>query len=138
MKSKHLYIIAALFFSVITVSCEKPNTEFTLVGGGDKDKIDLKGSMTNGDMRHLTVEAVYWEKMVYLYFYDYLGVCRVSLFDTDGNMVFSELHPTYPDTEVRCFMGDQPLGRYHLIITNEEDRAEGWFNNFKIKAIKLQ
>jgi hypothetical protein len=33
-------------------------------------------------------------------------------------------------------MGDQPLSRYHLVISNGTDEAEGWFNNFKIVAVR--
>jgi hypothetical protein len=33
-------------------------------------------------------------------------------------------------------MGDQPVSRYHLVISNGIEKAEGWFNNFRIVAHK--
>jgi hypothetical protein len=28
------------------------------------------------------------------------------------------------------------MSRYHLVISNGTDEAEGWFNNFKIVAVR--
>ena len=33
-------------------------------------------------------------------------------------------------------MGDEPLNRYHLVINNGTDEAEGWFFNFRFAAVR--
>ena len=108
MKTKYLSLFAVLFVALITASCRKePNTNDLI---DDKDKIDIKGSLSNGDMRYPNIEAGYWGKTVYVYFHEYMGECIVSI--------------------------SQPLSRYHLVISNGTDKAEGWFNNFRIVAHK--
>ena len=106
------------------------------VSGDDKDKIDIKGSLSNGDMRHPNIEAGYWGKTVYVYFHDYLGECVVSISNRQDHVVFCDTVTSGYDTGTRFYMGDQPLGRYHLVISNGTDEAEGWFNNFRIVAHK--
>ena len=134
MKTKYLSLIAILFVALITASCRKePNTNDLI---DDKDKIDIKGSLSNGDMRHPNIEAGYWGKTVYVYFHDYMGVCTVTIRDAQNSVIFSQEQPTYPNAEVRYYMGDQPLSRYHLVISNGIEKAEGWFNNFRIVAHK--
>ena len=103
---------------------------------GDKDKIDVKGSLMGGDMRHPNIEAGYLGKTVYVYFHDYMGYCTVTVSNAQDSILFHEETPTYPNAEIRYFMGDQPLGRYHLVISDGIDEAEGWFNNFRIVAVK--
>ncbi len=134
MKTKHLSIIAILFVTLITASCRKePNTNDLI---DDKDKIDIKGSLSNGDMRSPNIEAGYLGKTVYVYFHDYMGVCTVTICNAQDSVIFSQAQPTYPNAEVRYYMGDQPLSRYHLVISNGIEKAEGWFNNFRIVAHK--
>jgi len=129
-----------LVFSTIAIiafmasSCRKEPTYNSLIG--DKDKIDVKGSLMGGDMRHPNIEAGYLGKTVYVYFHDYMGYCTVTISNVQDSILFQEEMPTYPNAEVRYFMGDQPLGRYHLVISNGTDEAEGWFNNFRIVAVK--
>ena len=134
MKTKYLSLFAVLFVALITASCRKePNTNDLI---DDKDKIDIKGSLSNGDMRHPSIEAGYLGKTVYVYFHDYMGVCTVTIRNAQNSVIFSQEQPTYPNAEVRYYMGDQPLSRYHLVISNGIEKAEGWFNNFRIVAHK--
>jgi hypothetical protein len=134
MKTKHLSIFAVLFVTLITASCRKEPSPNNFID--DKDKIDIKGSLSNGDMRHPNIEAGYLGKTVYVYFHDYMGGCTVTVSNAQDSVLFREETPTHPYAEVRYFMGDQPLGRYHLVISNGTDEAEGWFNNFRIMAVK--
>ena len=134
MKTKHLSLVSILLIALITASCRKePNTNDLI---DDKDKIDIKGSLSNGDMRSPNIEAGYLGKTVYVYFHDYMGVCTVTISNAQNSVIFSQEQPTYPNAEVRYYMGDQPLSRYHLVISNGIEKAEGWFNNFRIVAHK--
>ena len=119
---------------VFVASCKKV-TEYSNFIGDDK-KIDIKGSLMSGDMRHSNIEAGYLGKTLYVYFHDYLGECTVSVSNAHDSLLFSETIPTYPSAEVRYYMGDLPMSRYHLVISDGYDEAEGWFNNFRIVAVK--
>ena len=134
MKTKHLSLFAVLFVALITASCSKKPDPTDLID--DKDKIDIKGSLSNGDMRSPNIEAGYLGKTVYVYFHDYMGVCTVTIRNAQNSVIFSQEQPTYPNAEVRYYMGDQPLSRYHLVISNGIEKAEGWFNNFRIVVHK--
>ena len=134
MKTKYLSLFAVLFVALITASCSKKPDPTDLID--DKDKIDIKGSLSNGDMRSPNIEAGYLGKTVYVYFHDYMGVCTVTICNAQDSVIFSQEQPTYPNAEVRYYMGDQPLSRYHLVISNGIEKAEGWFNNFRIVAHK--
>ena len=136
MKNKYLSSIVVLLVVLVAASCSKNNEYNELIG--DKDKIDIKGSLSNGDMRSPNIEAGYLGKTVYVYFHDYIGYCTVTVSNAQDSILFREETPTHPYAEVRYFMGDQPLGRYHLVISNGTDQAEGWFNNFRIVALKPQ
>ena len=130
-------MLTILFLSVFA-SCKKvPDVHLngdmsTFIG--DKDKIDVKGSLSNGDMKNPTLSVYYIGKTVYVYFQDYLGVCTVTITNARDYEVFEETLYAYPNAEVRCFMGDLPFDRYHIVISNGTDEAEGWFNNFHIVA----
>ena len=134
MKSKILAFTSAVIIAFMAISCMKEPTNNSLID--DKDKIDIKGSLSNGDMRSPNIEAGYLGKTVFVYFHDYMGVCTVTVSNAQDSVLFREETPTHPYAEVRYFMGDQPLGRYHLVISNGIEKAEGWFNNFRIVAHK--
>lgn len=134
MKTKYLLSIFVLLIALIVASCKKNNEYNELIG--DKDKIDIKGSLSNGDMRHPNIEAGYLGKTVYVYFHDYIGYCTVTISNAQDSILFQEEIPTHPYAEVRYFMGDLPMGRYHLVISDGTDEAEGWFNNFRIVTVK--
>jgi hypothetical protein len=134
MKTKHLSLVSALCILLIAVSCSKVPEYNSLIG--DKDKIDIKGSLSNGDMRRPNIEAGYWGKTVYVYFHDYMGECVVSISNRQDHVIFCDTVTSGYDTGTRFYMGDQPLGRYHLVISNGTDEAEGWFNNFRIVVVR--
>jgi len=129
MKTKHLSLFAVLFVTLITASCKKFEPTDLI---DDKDKIDIKGSLSNGDMRHPNIEAGYWGKTVYVYFHDYLGECVVSISNRQDHVIFCDTVTSGYNTGTRFYMGDQPLSRYHLVISNGIEKAEGWFNNYRI------
>ena len=134
MKTKYLSLIIILFVTLITASCSKEHNPTNFID--DKDKIDIKGSLSNGDMRYPNIEAGYWGKTVHVYFHEYMGECVVSVSNKYETVIICDTVPTGYNMEHRFFMGDQPLGRYHLVISNGTDEAEGWFSNFKIVLVK--
>ena len=134
MKSKILAFTSAVIIAFMAISCMKEPTNNSLID--DKDKIDIKGSLSNGDMRHPNIEAGYWGKTVYVYFHDYMGECVVSISNRQNHVIFCDTVISGYNTGTRFYMGDQPLGRYHLVISNGIEKAEGWFNNFRIVAHK--
>ena len=134
MKTKHLSLIAILFVALFAASCRKEPSPDNFID--DKDKIDIKGSLSNGDMRHPNIEAGYWGKTVYVYFHEYMGECVVSISNRQNHVIFCDTVTSGYNTGTRFYMGDQPLSRYHLVISNGTDEAEGWFNNFKIVVVR--
>ena len=134
MKTKHLSLITILFVTLITASCSKPYNPDSLID--DKNKIDIKGSMSNGDMRSPNIEAYMEGNTVWVYFYEDFGDCTISITSRDSSLVTCETIGTYEDASWRYFMGDEPLNRYHLVINNGTDEAEGWFFNFRFAAVR--
>ena len=134
MKNRTLIFVIIAIFAFIASSCKKEPTGNTLIG--DDKKIDIKGTLMNGDMKNPNIEAGYWGKTVYVYFHEELGDCEVSISNSQGNVVFCDTIDTYPYASVRYYMGDQPLGRYHLTISDGTNEAEGWFNNFRLVVVQ--
>ncbi|MBQ6305700.1 MAG: hypothetical protein IJK78_03955 [Bacteroidales bacterium] len=134
MKTKHLSLITILFVTLITASCSKPYNPDSLID--DKNKIDIKGSLSNGDMRSPNIEAYMEGNTVWVYFYEDFGDCTISITSRDSSLVTCETIGTYEDASWRYFMGDEPLNRYHLVINNGTDEAEGWFFNFRFAAVR--
>ena len=131
MKNKHLRIVFSLMaLSVLVLSCSK------LVVPDDKDKIDIKGSMTNGDMRSPNIEAYLELNTIWVQFHEDFGDCIISITSRDGVLVVCDTIKTYSDASWRFYMGDEPLNRYHLVVTNGSDEAEGWFFNFRLAAVR--
>ena len=131
MKNKHLIIIFGLVaLSGLAFSCSK------IVEPDDKNKIDIKGSMTNGDMRSPNLEAYMVENTLWVYFHEDFGTCSVSITSRDGSLITRETIETYPNDSWRYYMGDEPLNRYHLVISNGTNEAEGWFFNFRFAAVR--
>ena len=127
-------LLSILGVVILAASCSKEPTINSLID--DKNKIDIKGSLSNGDMKNPNIEAGYWGKTVYVYFHEEMGDCEISISNSNGLNVFCDTIATYPDASLRFYMGDQPLGRYHLVISNSTDEAEGWFYNYRISAHK--
>lgn len=136
MKIKSLSLIFAIVLTLIVSSCHKEPSYNNLIG--DKDKIDIKGSLSNGDMRSPNIEAGYIRNTLYVYFHEDMGVCTVTVSNAQGEVLFSEECSTYTNAEVSFYMGDLRKGRYHLVISDGYETAEGWFCNFRLKAIKLK
>ncbi len=131
MKIRYITIIIGLLtLSILVGSCKKVNET------DDKNKIDIKGSMSNGDMRSPNIEAYMEGNMVWVYFYEDFGDCTISITSRDSSLVTCETIGTYEDASWRYFMGDEPLNRYHLVINNGTDEAEGWFFNFRFAAVR--
>ena len=59
MKNKVLALLSVIVL-MITASCKKPSTNDNTID--DKDKIDIKGSLSNGDMRNPNIVAKYFGK----------------------------------------------------------------------------
>ena len=69
MKNKHLKIIFGIIvLSLLFFSCKKENEP------DDKSKIDIKGTMTNGDMRSPNIEAYLEGNTVWIHFNEDFGV----------------------------------------------------------------
>ena len=131
MKNKYLKTVLSLFaLSVLLLSCSKT------MEPDDKNKIDIKGTMTNGDMRSPNMEAYMAGNTVWVYFYEDFGDCTISITSRDSVLITRETITTYPDASWDFFMGDEPLSRYHLVISNGTEEAEGWFFNFRFAAVR--
>ena len=130
MKNKVLTIGILIVMALATACSKQPDQT------DDKSKIDIKGSLSNGDMRSPNIVANYLEKTVWLKFYDDLGACTISISNNGGYTAVCDTVDTYYGATYSYNMGDQPLSRYHLVISNGTEEAEGWFNNFRIVAVK--
>jgi hypothetical protein len=130
MKNKVLTIGILIAMALATACTKYPDQT------DDKSKIDIKGSLSNGDMRSPNIEAYMEGKTVWVYFYEDFGDCTISITSRDSSLVTSETIGIYEDASWRYFMGDEPLNRYHLVIDNGTDEAEGWFFNFRFAAVR--
>lgn len=130
MKNKVLTIGILIAMALATACTKYPDQT------DDKSKIDIKGSLSNGDMRSPNIEAYMEGKTVWVYFYEDFGDCTISITSRDSSLVTSETIGIYEDASWRYFMGDEPLNRYHLVIDNGTEEAEGWFFNFRFAAVR--
>lgn len=134
MNNKHLSFFFVLFIVWTATSCSKEPNINNL--NDDKNKIDIKGSLMNGDMKNPNIEAGLIEKTVYVWFNEDMGECVVSISDFKDQIVFCDTILTDSNTTARYYMGDQPLGRYHLVISDGDDKAEGWFIMHRVVVAK--
>ena len=131
MKNKHLKIIFGIIaLSLLLFSCKKENPP------DDKNKIDIKGTLMNGDMKSSNIVATYSEKALCVRFYDRLGDCIISISNRADSLVYCDTVNTFYAASYWYYFYDQPLDRYHLVISNGTDEAEGWFDTFRIVAVK--
>lgn len=131
MKTKHLKIILGIVaLSLLLFSCKKENPP------DDRDKIDIKGTLMNGDMKSPNIVVTYFEKALCVRFYDRLGDCTISISNRADSVVFCDTVNTYYSASYWYYFYDQPLDRYHLVISDGTDEAEGWFSDFKIVAVR--
>lgn len=126
MKTKFLSIGFLVIVALVVASCKKIDE------GDDKNKIDIKGSLSNGDMRSPNLVATFAEKTLCVTFYDDLGDCTINISNRDHSVALCDTVKTYYYATYLYDFHDQPLNRYHLVISNGTDEAEGWFNNFRI------
>ena len=54
-----------------------------------------------------------------------------------NSVVICDTVNTFYNASYWYYFYDQPLDRYHLVISDGTDEAEGWFNNFRLVAVKL-
>ena len=131
MKNKHLKIIFGIIaLSLLFFSCKKENEP------DDKNKIDIKGTLMNGDMKSPNIVATYYEKTLCVRFYDRLGECIINITNRADSVVFCDTVNTFCSASYWYYFYDQPLDRYHLVISDGTEEAEGWFNNFRVVAHK--
>ena len=136
MNNKVKMIILLSLVALGTLSCRKdPSiddyynyfTESSLPNSGDDKKIDVKGSLMNGDMKHPNLEAWLSGNTLYVKFNDTIENCMILVTTSGGRVVYSrQVEKQYPDA-VRIYMGDKPTDHYRLYITDGRKEAEGEF-----------
>ena len=96
---------------------------------GDDKKVDIKGSLMNGDMKNPNIRAWLTGNTLYVQFNERIENCMILVSSYgNGRVVYSRQVATqYPGT-VRIYMGNKPSGTYQLYITNGRESAEGHFD----------
>ena len=136
MRIKTSIFILLSLVALGTMSCTKdPSndgyynifTDSSSPSSGDDKKIDIKGSLMNGDMKHPNLEAWLTGKTLYVRFNETIENCMILVFTSGGRVVYSrQVEKQYPGA-VRIYMGDKPMDNYRLYITNGREEAEGEF-----------
>lgn len=67
-------------------------------------------------------------KVLSLEFLEYLGEVRVSVTDTNGNIVYEEMIDTQNVSSSIISLDEYTSGSYGLYISDSENYAEGFFN----------
>jgi hypothetical protein len=98
------------------------------VSGDDKDKIDLKGSMMQPDMKYDNIYAELVENVVYVYFNETVENCAMTLTTKTGDVLFARRVSKQQPATLRIYLGEEPTGDYKLYITNGVNEASGWFH----------
>lgn len=131
-------IIKAFFLLIIIIlctnSCDKEPSYRELFynsllahSDGKEKKVDVKGSLMNGDMKSPNIESWLIDNILYVCFYETVENCMTLVTDNNSNLLFSRrMEKQYPCV-VRVFMGNEPTGTYHLYITDGIKTAEGDF-----------
>ena len=136
MKYKPLLLSILTVITLMLVSCEKNKPMMQYVSGDDKNKIDLKGSLMEPDMKYDNIYAELVEKVVYVYFNEMVENCAMTLTAKNGDVLYARRVSKQQPTTLRIFMGDEPTGDYKLYITNGVDEASGWFHLDNSSEIK--
>ena len=136
MRIKTSIFILLSLVALGTMSCTKDPSiddyydfiaELSSPSSGDDKKIDVKGSLMNGDMKHPNIEAWLSEKTLYVKFNEKMENCMILVFTSGGRMVYSrQVEKQYPGI-VRIYMGDKSTDTYRLYITDGRKEAEGKF-----------
>ena len=142
----HTFLILTVI-ALGAVSCSKdpnynpygPNSFFPWIEGdedgegisqsqGDDKKVDIKGSLMNGDMKHPNIQAWLSGNTLYVQFNELVENCTILVSSYgNGRVVYSrQVETQYPGT-VRIYMGNKPSGTYKLYLTNGRESAEGRF-----------
>lgn len=131
-------IVKAFFLLIIIIlctnSCNKEPSYRELFynsllanSDGKEKKVDVKGSLMNGDMKSPNIESWLIDNILYVCFYETVENCMTLVTDNNDNLLFSRrMEKQYPCV-VRVFMGNEPTGTYHLYITDGIKTAEGDF-----------
>ena len=131
-------VIKILFLLIIIVlgtnSCNKEPSYremfyYSLLAHSDdkEKKVDVKGSLMNGDMKSPNIESWLIDNTLYVCFYETVENCMTLVTDDNGNLLFSRRMAKQYPCVVRVFMGNEPTGTYHLYITDGIKTAEGDF-----------
>ena len=135
MKSKSFLIILLAIITLNITSCSKePDYAEQLYKSynanthGDDTKIDIKGSMTNGDMKRPNLAARLDGNILSIFFFEAVENCMVLITAENNDLLFSRRMSKQPIAVVQVFMGGEPTGDYHLYITNGFAAAEGDFH----------
>ena len=131
-------IIKTFFLLIIIVlstnSCDKEPSNQELFynsllahSDGKEKKVDVKGSLMNGDMKSPNIESWLVDHILYVCFYETVENCMTLVTDSNGNLLFSRRMAKQYPCVVRVFMGNEPTGTYHLYITDGIKTAEGDF-----------
>ena len=142
MKRKFLFLMLMTVLSLSIVSCNKEPSNYDLFynsihasSHGEEKKVDIKGSLMNGDMRSPNIEVWLSGSTLYVCFYETIEECLMLVSAENGDLLFSRrMAKQYPSV-VRVFMGSEPSGNYHLQITNGVDEADADFH-FENTTIK--
>ena len=136
MKVKTIAFILLSLVALGTLSCSKDPSidnyyslfmDSSSPNSGDDKKIDIKGSLTNGDMKHPNLEAWLSENTLYVKFNDTINNCMILVFTSGGRVVYSRQVEEQLPGSVRIYMGNKPSDTYRLYITNGRKEAEGNF-----------
>lgn len=103
---------------------------------GKEKKVDVKGSLMNGDMKSPNIESWLVNNTLYVCFYETVENCMTLVTDSNGNLLFSRRMAKQYPCVVRVFMGNEPTGIYHLYITDGIKTAEGDF--YYVNALPLE
>jgi len=137
MKIKKLFFVLLSFFAL--ASCSKEPSFFddflgvtdadaSSYSNGDDKKIDVKGSLTNGDMKHPDIEAWLSGSTLYVGFHKTVDNCMILVTNSSGRVVVSRRVVKQYPMSVRFYMGNEPSGDYHLYITDGVKDADGDFS----------
>ena len=128
MKYKPLFLSVLTVVVLMFVSCEKSRPTMAYVSGDDKNKIDLKGTLMEPDMRYDNIYAELVGKTVYVYFNETVEPCLITLSAENNDVLYARnVQKQYPAT-LRIFMENEPTGDYRLYITNGREEASAWFH----------
>lgn len=96
---------------------------------GDDKKVDIKGSLMNGDMKNPNIEAWLAGNTLYVQFNELVENCTILVSSySNGRVVYSrQVAMQYPGS-VRIYMGNKSSGTYQLYISNGRKSAEGRFD----------